>query len=56
MVRDRRRSPPAVTVTTLSPGADAVIAEAATLRIGVSEATAPALLARLRAARIALSQ
>jgi Flp pilus assembly protein TadD len=42
--------PPAVTVTALSPGADAAIADAAALRIGVSEDAVPALLARLRAA------
>ncbi|MGQ0661921.1 tetratricopeptide repeat protein [Sphingosinicella sp.] len=43
-------APPAVTVTALSPGADAVIADAAALRIGVEEANRPALLARLRTA------
>ncbi len=41
---------PAITVAALSPGADFAIADAASLRIGVSDSLAPALLARLRAA------
>lgn len=40
---------PAVTVTPLSAGADAAVADAAALRIGVSDSAAPALLSRLRA-------
>ena len=41
---------PAVMVNALSPGADAAIADAAALRIGVGDEAAPALLGRLRAA------
>lgn len=43
-------TPPAVTVTALSAGADAAMTDAATLRIGVGEDDRPALLQRVRAA------
>lgn len=43
---------PPVTVATLSPGADAVIADAATLRIGVGAAYRKSMLTRLRAAMV----
>lgn len=49
MTRTADAAAPAVTITTLSPGADAAIADAAALRIGVGEDMAPALLGRLRA-------